>query len=53
MPTYTYRCEKCGQVFEQTEHLAQHGGNHRCPKCGSTTVQHQPTRFFAQTSKKS
>ena len=25
----------------------------RCPKCGSETVQHQPTQFFEKTSKKS
>jgi hypothetical protein len=24
-----------------------------CPKCGSEVVQHQPTQFFAKTSKKS
>jgi rRNA maturation protein Nop10 len=25
----------------------------RCPKCGGETIQHQPTQFFAKTSKKS
>jgi len=53
MPTYRYRCEKCGQVFEHVEHLAEHDGAHRCPKCGSSTVRHQPAPFVAKTSKKS
>ena len=53
MPTYQYRCQKCGEVFEKVEHLAEHESSHRCPKCGSETVQHYPTRFFAKTSRKS
>jgi putative FmdB family regulatory protein len=24
MPTYQYRCEKCGEMFEHAEHLAEH-----------------------------
>jgi putative FmdB family regulatory protein len=54
MPTYQYRCAKCGMIFEHVEHVAEHETAHlRCPKCGSETVQHQPTQFFAKTSKKS
>ena len=54
MPTYRNRCTKCGEIFEHVEHLAEHEISHlRCPKCGSETVQHQPTQFFAKTSKKS
>ena len=53
MPTYQYRCEKCGKLFEQTEHVAQHAAPHTCPQCGSTAVAHQPTRFVAMTSRKS
>lgn len=60
MPTYEYRCEKCGEVFERIEHLAEHSTARwepghappRCPKCGSESVQHQPTQFFAKTSRK-
>jgi endogenous inhibitor of DNA gyrase (YacG/DUF329 family) len=25
----------------------------KCPRCGSESVEHQPTQFFARTSKKS
>lgn len=54
MPTYQYRCEKCGEVFERSEHVAEHQtAQPRCPKCGSEAVQHVPTPFVAQTSKKS
>ena len=54
MPTYRYRCSKCGQVFEHVEHVAEHDTTHlHCPKCDSETVQHLPTQFFAKTSKKS
>jgi len=54
MPTYQYRCVKCGEVFEHVEHVSEHETAHlHCPKCGSETIQHQPTQFFAKTSKKS
>ncbi|WP_407669948.1 FmdB family zinc ribbon protein [Paraburkholderia oxyphila] len=54
MPTYQYRCEKCGETFESVEHLAEHQGAHpRCPHCGSEQVQHVPTTFVPKTSRKS
>ena len=54
MPTYQYRCAKCCKVFEHVEHVAEHETAHlRCPACGSDTVEHKPTQFFARTSKKS
>jgi putative FmdB family regulatory protein len=54
MPTYQYRCEKCGEVFEHAEHLAEHATAHpNCPKCGSEKIQHIPTPFVAKTSRKS
>lgn len=54
MPTYRYRCEKCGKVFEHIEHVTEHAAVQlSCPQCGSKTVQHAPTPFVAKTSKKS
>lgn len=54
MPTYQYRCEKCGEIFEHAEHLAEHEtAQPACPKCGSEKVQHIPTPFVAKTSRKS
>jgi putative FmdB family regulatory protein len=54
MPTYQYRCAKCGEVFERTERLQEHGQSHpECPKCASRKVETQPAAFFAKTSRKS
>jgi putative FmdB family regulatory protein len=54
MPTYQYRCERCGETFEHAEHLAEHETTHpNCPKCGSEKVEHMPTPFVAKTSRKS
>ena len=54
MPTYEYRCSKCGRVFERHERLAEHAKTPpRCPNCNREEVQPVVTAFFAQTSKKS
>jgi putative FmdB family regulatory protein len=54
MPTYQYRCEKCGQSFEHSEHITEHTTAHPvCPKCGSEKCQHVPTPFVAKTTRKS
>jgi putative FmdB family regulatory protein len=54
VPTYQYRCAKCGKVFEHVEHLAEHEtAKLQCPQCGSREIEHQPTSFVARTSKKS
>jgi putative FmdB family regulatory protein len=54
MPTYQYRCEKCGNSFEVSEHIAEHESKrHQCPKCRSGQVTHVPEAFFAKTSRKS
>ena len=54
MPTYAYRCEKCGDTFERTETTSEHGATKPpCPKCGSGNVASVPTRFVAVTGKKS
>lgn len=54
MPTYEYRCRKCGKSFERNERISEHVLKHaRCPKCKSTRVAQVPGAFFAKTSKKS
>ena len=36
MPTYQYRCEKCGKKFERIETISEHEAlKLKCPKCGS------------------
>lgn len=53
MPNYEYRCRDCGHVFEQVEHVAEHTGPHKCPKCESKNVEPVVSRFYAVTSRKS
>ena len=54
MPTYQYRCNKCGKLFERSEHVAEHEKSHpQCPKCNSTRVELVLGDFYAKTSKKS
>jgi putative FmdB family regulatory protein len=54
MPTYTYRCEQCGETFEQSESVTTHlTEKPRCPKCGGEQVGWVPQPFYAVTGKKS
>ena len=54
MPTYEYRCEKCGEMFEQRESIAEHeAAKAKCPACGSDKVVQAFSAFYAKTSKKS
>jgi putative FmdB family regulatory protein len=54
MPTYQYRCEKCGKGFERTETISEHGtAKPQCPTCASKKVSVVPGRVYVVTSKKS
>ena len=54
MPTYQYRCEQCGETFEQRETVAEHEtAKPKSPKCGSAKVAKAFSAFYARTSKKS
>ena len=54
MPVYEYRCDECGERFEQTETLAEHEtGKPTCPKCKSKNVSRSFSTFQVKTSKKS
>jgi len=54
MPTYQYRCDKCGKKFERSETISEHGTSKgKCPKCGSAKVSQIPGNVFVVTSKKS
>lgn len=33
MPTYEYRCQKCGTTFEKIQKMTSRPGT-KCPKCG-------------------
>jgi putative FmdB family regulatory protein len=54
MPTYQYRCAKCGNTFERSEHVSEHERSHpQCPKCQSAQVEPVLSDFYAKTAKKS
>jgi putative FmdB family regulatory protein len=54
VPTYQYRCEKCGKAFERIESMAEHeNAKAKCPKCDSKKVTQVPGRIHVVTSKKS
>ena len=54
MPTYQYRCDKCGKKFERSESISEHGTSKaKCPKCGSKKVSQILRNVFVVTSKKS
>jgi putative FmdB family regulatory protein len=54
MPTYEYRCEKCGTQFTRIEAIQSHGRKKAaCPKCKSASVSQVFTPFYAKTVKKS
>ena len=54
MPTYEYRCEKCGETFERSESIAEHEtAMPKCPKCEGDEVARVYSRVYAKTSKKS
>jgi putative FmdB family regulatory protein len=54
MPTYEYRCDKCGEIFEQRESIAEHEATKpKCPKCEGDRVTRVYSHVYAKTSKKS
>jgi putative FmdB family regulatory protein len=54
MPTYEFRCNKCGTSFERQERITEHEKSHpSCPKCKSEAVVPVLAGFYAMTSKKS
>ncbi len=54
MPTYVFRCEKCGERFERSMTVAEHDtAKPPCPKCKGRKVSHEISGFFAKTSRKS
>lgn len=54
MPTYEYRCEKCGHEFSRIATIAAHERSKvACPKCKAATVSRVFTPFYAKTVRKS
>lgn len=54
MPTYSYRCGKCGEEFDAIRSIREEEANNpACPKCDSGEVRRVFRPFFAKTSRKS
>jgi len=52
MPTYEYRCEKCGEVFSLILTISEHEKKQRCPKCKSQKVVQLLSVFTPKTTRK-
>lgn len=54
MPTYEYRCDKCGEEFSVILTVSEHEARQvSCPKCKSKKLSQLLTGFHAITTKKS
>jgi putative FmdB family regulatory protein len=54
MPTYEYRCEKCGHEFSRIEAISAHGRKKpSCPKCKSAQVAQVFSPSYVKTVRKS
>ena len=54
MPTYEYRCQKCGHKFTEVMSVKElETKKVRCPKCSSQRVVRELSLFNAHTSRKS
>jgi putative FmdB family regulatory protein len=54
MPTYEFRCQKCGEEFIRVMSLKEfETAKLICPKCGSEDVKQLMSHFMSKTSRKS
>lgn len=54
MPSYDYRCERCGKRFVVVQRISEHTGRAlACPKCKSRRTIRVLAPFFAKTGRKS
>lgn len=47
MPIYEYRCQKCGETYEQLRRLADADRDLECPECKSREVLRLISSFAA------
>lgn len=50
MPIYEYRCDSCGERFEELVRTGDDEGLLACPKCGSKKAARQPSVFSARAA---
>jgi len=43
MPTYTFSCENCSQIFEIFSSIKDYSSNQKCPSCSSSKVYREYT----------
>jgi putative FmdB family regulatory protein len=54
MPTYEFRCSDCKKEFQVVEPVSEYDPKKvKCPKCGSSRVEHLWSQVHVVTSKKS
>jgi len=54
MPTYEFRCRKCGAAFSVRERISEFArSQHACPSCKSADVEQRMSEFYARTPRKS
>ena len=54
MPTYEFRCKKCGEHFSVRERITDYARvKVACPKCKSHAVERLMSDFYARTPRKS
>ncbi|MDE2058644.1 MAG: zinc ribbon domain-containing protein [candidate division NC10 bacterium] len=54
MPSYDFKCEKCGKKFSLTMSIKERETKRlKCPKCGAGKPAPIFSTFFAKTSRKS
>lgn len=53
MPTYSFKCRKCGKKFQEILSFGEYEkGRRKCPKCGSRDIAQLLEPFYAKTSRK-
>ena len=52
MPTYEYRCDKCGERFEITCHMDERDKPAVCPNCKSKKITPVISSFTCEAPKK-
>jgi putative FmdB family regulatory protein len=53
MPTYEYRCDKCGEQFSRIMSIREYEtAQVTCPKCKASEVKQQMSEFIAKTTRK-
>lgn len=54
MPIYEFRCNDCGKEFQIVESIKAYDPKKvKCPKCGSSQVEHVWSEVHVVTAKKS